>query len=272
MTETTSVIFTSDQHINSTVGLSLPAIELDDGWFYRSSRTQSWLWECWQDFWEQAGKLPGRRVGIFNGDLGELDTKRRSNQLITVNKATILRHVLTVLEPALAVLDAVIIIRGTTAHVGKASWLEEAIANDLDLTIRPDGMGSWYHFRGSASGVRLDVAHHASMGGLPWTEKDAAGKVAKVIAWRYAVDLKQPLPHVAVRSHNHRYADSGRNYETFAVCLPAWTAITEYGYRLGKENSIADIGGAWIVCEDGKYQFDELRYQPKEGRVWRLKI
>ncbi len=270
---TTSVVLVGDLHINSTIALSLPSIELDDGGIYHASRTQRWLWACWLDFWSQIANLPGRKIGIFNGDLGELDVKRRSNQLITANKATILRHAIEVLSPALSVLDGAIIIRGTLAHVGKSSWLEEALANDIDIAIRPDGMASWYHLRTEIEGVRLDVAHHASMGQLPWTERDAANKVAKIIAWRYAIDLKQPLPHVAVRSHNHRYADSGHNYDVFAVCLPAWSALTEYGYRMGKENSMADIGGVWLICQNGSYQFGERRYRPEwDKRIWKLKI
>ena len=233
------------------------------------------MWESWLDFWTEAGRLQAdHKVGILNGDLGELDTKRRSNQLITTNKATIMHMLLDVLEPALDVLDAVYVIRGTMAHTGKSGWLEEAIANDITINIPSPTAVSWWHLRANASGVTFDVVHHASMGGLPWTEKDAGNKVAKIIVWRYLVNMKKPAPHVALRSHNHRYSDSGGNFDTFAVCLPCWSFLTEYAYRTGKENDGSNIGGVWFMCRGvNKYQYEKRIYKPQEvRRIWALQM
>ena len=269
----TSVIGVGDLHTNATISLAPPSIQLDDGGTYRSSRPQRWLWECWLDFWQQAGKLPGRRVGVFNGDLGELDTKRRSNQIITANKATIQRMAITVLEPALDVLDAVYVLRGTLAHSGKSSWLEEALANDITINIPSPTAASWWHLRAMASGVRFDVSHHASMGSLPWSEQNSANKIASIIVWRYLINMKQPSPDIPWRSHNHRYADSGGNYETFAVCLPCWSLLTEFAHRTGKENDGPNIGGVWEVCQDGKHSYEKRIYIPRETRrVWALQM
>lgn len=275
MTETVSVIKVSDLHINSTVALSLPVLNLDDGGTYHSSRSQRALWESWLDFWEQAGKLPGRRMGVFNGDLGELDTKRRSNQLITANKAVILRHVTEVIEPALDVLDIAVFIRGTQAHVGKGAWLEEAIANDTTITLKQGNTASWYQFRGETAGVRQDIAHHASMSGIPWQEKQAANKLAALTLWYYLIEMRAAQPHIVSRSHNHRWSDSGNNYaDIMAFCLPCWSLITEFGHRTGRENSTPQIGGTWEICQDGKYQWDKRIYQPRQEarRLWALKI
>ena len=268
---TTTVAIFSDTHINSTVGLCPPVVNLDDGGTFRSSPLQRDLWRFWLDYWEQIGKLPGKKVCIINGDLGELDTKRRTNQIITPNKATIQRIVLDTLAPAFDTCGAFVFIRGTQAHIGKSAWLEEAIAQDVDATVRchKDAPASWYHWRGVVDGVRFDVAHHAAMGRLPHTEKNAGNKIASTILYRYCVDMKEKPPHVAVRSHNHRYADSGGNYETFAVCTPAFTAATEYVYRIGQENSVADIGGLAFVCDKGKYDLKDYRYKPRKGKLWK---
>jgi len=261
-------------HTNSTVALAPPIVNLDDGGTFRASRSQRALWESWLDFWGEAGKLnTDRIIGIFNGDLGELDTKRRSSQLITTNKATVQNMLLDVLEPALDVLDAVYVIRGTMAHTGKSGWLEETIANDITINIPSPTAASWWHLRAAASGVRFDVAHHAGMGSLPWTEKNAGNKVASIIEHRYLISMKQPAPAVALRAHNHRYSDSGGNYETFAVCMPCWSLITEYAYRTGKENDGSNIGGVWFVCQDGKYQYERRIYQPQNlRRIWALQM
>src|SRR5512139_2836879 len=101
----TLLVVISDLHINSTVAVCPPTVNLDDGGSYHATPAQRWLWECWKDAWRKIREqAAGRRVVLLiNGDLGELDTKRRSNQLITVNKSTIQSIILETLEPALAV-------------------------------------------------------------------------------------------------------------------------------------------------------------------------
>lgn len=265
----TLVIVASDTHINSTVGLCPPLINLDDGGSYHSSRAQRWLWDCWLDMWDKAGQYTDwRKVVIFNGDIGELDTMRRSYQLISPNKAVIQAMVIDALEPVLAVVDAVYIIRGTQAHTGKGAWLEEAIASDITVNVPNKTSASWYHLRATASGVRLDVAHHASMGGLPWTAPNSANKLA-YIAMNYYREMGLPVPHLVIRSHNHRYATSGDNYPVSAYFTPAWQLATEYAYRTGKELSIANIGALAFECEGGNYVPRRFDYPIKESRrLW----
>jgi len=110
------------------------------------------------------------------------------------------------------------------------------------------------------------------MSGTPLTEKNAANKVASLGLWYYLVEMKQPPPHVMARSHNHRYADSGNNFDIFAVCLPAFTLATEYVYRIGKENVLADIGLSVFMCESGKFEHRSMRYKPEVKKVWGLKV
>lgn len=265
----TTVAIVSDTHINSTVALCPPTVNLDDGGTYRSSKTQRWLWDCWQDYWLQISKLPGRKIAIFNGDLAELDTKRRTNQIITANKSTIMSIVLECLELPMNICDGLVFIRGTQAHVGKAAWIEESTANDLDNTIRCDkeAPASFYHFQKEIDGVRFDVAHHVSMGRLPWTEKDAANKLSVRARYRYFESGMKP-PSVIIRSHNHRYADSGGNFKTFAVCAPSYCARTEYVFRIGQEMTPASIGGIYFICENGKYKYEYIPYEPRKVLTW----
>jgi hypothetical protein len=85
--------------------------------------------------------------------------------------------------------------------------------------------------------------------------------------------MRSQSPDIAPRSHNHTYEDSGGNYETFVFFTRAWTILTEYGYRVGLENSLADIGGHVITCEDGKWSKRDYKYEPKEARqVWKLTL
>lgn len=273
MTQTTLVIV-SDEHINSAVGLCKPEINLDDGGTYHVSRGVRWLWNCWLDFCQQASAAPGRKIAILNGDLGELDTKRRSYQLITPNKATIQRMVMDTIEPLLSVVDQVYVMRGTAAHTGKSAWLEEAIGNDLTNSVKQDDAGSWWHLRAVVEGIRLDIAHHASMGGLPWTAKNAANKLAAETVFTYVEEYQQPAPHLVIRSHNHRRADSYDNFSVRVIFTPAWCLPTENEMRNGKYNQRADNGALLITCEDGKYKYDgPVLYRPAESRrLWRMKM
>src|SRR3990167_4425730 len=274
MADKTALIITADKHVNSTVAICPPVVNLDYGGTYHATRTQREFYDYWLDFIQRAKELTTgyRRVGVVNGDLGELDTKKRSIQLITLNKATIQRMIIDVLEPELAILDAVYIMRGTAAHTGKSSWLEEAIANDIDITVREsEGAASWWHYRGLADRVRVDLAHHAPLGSSPTTKYNGANALAWKTLWYYNVRRKQPAPHLVIRSHNHTRADSFDNFECRALFTPCWTALTEHGYRSGYENEIPDIGGYVILCDGEDYQVKKINYQLSAGRrLWKL--
>ncbi len=175
-----------------------------------------------------------------------------------------------VLEPALW--DSLYIVRGTRAHEGRSSWLEEEIGKDMNSIPSDKDIASWWQIRAVVNGVRFDMAHHAFMGRLPWTKTNAAVRMASETIWNYMVDRKADPPDVVVRSHNHTYIEAAVN-GTKVYFTPAWTAMNEYGYRVGYENTLASIGGMVFFCEDGKYRHKLYRYTPeKEKRVWSMKI
>lgn len=264
----------SDLHVNSSVAVCPLTVNLDDGGTYHASRTQQWLWRCINEIAEEARAVPAeRRLLVLNGDLGELDTKRRSIQLVTQNKATILGMTIDVITPLLGICDAFYVVRGTPAHTGKSCWLETAIGEDIGAVPDPKtGAASWWHIRSTCDGVRLDIAHHASMGRSWWTKRNAANSLAAKIVIEYMVDMGQPPPHLAFRAHNHTYADSSDNYRTRVVYGGALTTLTEFGYRCGFENSLAEIGGWSAVCEDGKYEIKRLQCEPRRERLWALSM
>ena len=272
----TAVIAIADLHINSTVAVSPPVVNLDDGGTFHASRTQHWLWRCWGEFITEAKRLTEgyKRIVVFDGDLTELDTQKRSIQLTSMNKNTILSMVMETILPLISIADAVYIMRGTAAHTGKSAWSEEAIAKDIDNAVKHgDGNYSWWHYRGVASGVKMDIAHHAQMGFVPWSRKNAANNLAAKIMWFYQVDRNEQAPDLVLRSHNHTYASSGDNYKCQVDYLPSWTTLTEYGYRQGYENMLSDIGGIIYFCEGSKFTRNKIFFKPKEARrVWQLSM
>lgn len=269
----TILIAVGDTHINSTTALCPLGVALDDGGTYKPSHAQRWIWRNWLDFWVQAGALPGRKIVVFNGDLAELDTKRRSVQLITANKATILKMVQMAIEPVLAIAESVLIIRGTPAHTGKGAWIEEAIAQDLDNIIPAETSASHYHARLQIGGTRLDIAHHAPMGGAPWSRNMAANALAYKLLIYYRLNMHRAPPHLAIRAHNHRaavgYANEGGDSIEVRY-LPAWSLATEYTYRAGYENALSDIGGMFVTINDGGHSCAPVLYPYRitEGELW----
>ena len=267
----TALIISSDHHINSTVAVCPPRVQLDDGGTYHPSIGQQWLWRGWLEFIEWARDLSKgyKPLAILDGDLGELDTKRRSNQIITANKATITGMINDVIDPLADWVDGMYFIRGTPAHVGKSSWLEEEIAGDYDNAVYySKGIHSHYQVRLLADKIRVEAAHHASMGSIARTEKNAANLIAHDTMVAYAFALHQPIPHLVLRAHNHRWADSYDNFDTRAICLPCWSMATEYVYRIGKYNAKADVGGAVALIDGDKLEVHKFRHEPRKGNVW----
>ena len=270
---TTHIIEVGDLHTNATPALCPPNVELDDGGTYRHSRTQAWLWRSWIEFCDAVNDLPpGRKIVLMKGDLAELDTKRRTVQLISANKATIIKMVQSTIDPLVQTADQLIFIRGTPAHEGKGAWIEETIASDYDHSYvnQENHTASWYHMRVTIEGVRLDISHHASMSGLPWGKSNSANNLAHKIFWLYTHDMNQPAPDLVLRAHNHRLAESS-GFRTQVCYSPAWTSATEYCYRSGWENTLADIGGVIWTLDDGKYTKKVITFRPT-GKIWKLTI
>lgn len=269
----TLLIVSSDHHINSTVALCPPVVNLDDGGTYHASQGQKWLWECWNDAWAQCAKLAqgcDRVIAVLNGDIGELDTKRRSNQLVTPNKAMVLQMAAGVFEPLMDVAKDVYVVRGTQAHEGKSAWLEEAFAADIDGVIadKAHGTKSWWHIRGNLNGLKVDIAHHAPMGSTPWGKFTAPANLWAKTLWLYRVDMGTEPPDMVIRSHNHKSVNNDSVFFT-----PCWSLITEHGYRTGRENDRPDIGLLAFVINGNQFTHHKMTYSPKDARkIWSIKL
>ena len=258
----TTLAIVADTHINSTVGLCCPTITLDDGGEYRPSKGQRWLWRNWVEFWDY---VPKNSWVVVNGDLADKDIKLRGYQNISRNPASIQRMVLETMTPALDKAARVFIVRGTGSHTGKSSHLEEEFAKDIGATKTPDGAYSWWSLCLECEGVLFDVMHHASMGRKPWTTPNSLNGLAAELMIQFHCSK---LPDVAIRSHNHRFAETGLNYPIRVVATPAWQLSTEYASRIGA--SPADIGGLVFDCEAGQYEMTVKRYQPGRAQPWKL--
>jgi len=266
------VAIVSDMHVNSTVGLSVPTLELDDGGDYRASPTQRNLWTCWNVFWDEVERLKTETgyglLVVFNGDVGELDVKSRTHQLVSRNKSTALRHARTVIERPVGLADWSLFIRGTASHVGKSSWFEEELAADTTNAVRNGESASWYAWRGHIGGVLMDFKHFVRLGAKPWTRTNPLGELSNNLEMD-AYRKRQPVPTLAIRSHRHFYADTANNHPVRVIVTPCWQAIPEY---ISAVDGIEppDIGGLVVTIDEGRWTAIPRRFPMKPPKIQTL--
>jgi hypothetical protein len=284
-----------DLHCGSTVGLCPPeGIELDDGGMYDPSEAQHWLWERWELAWKEAKATIGKRklTLIVNGDVVDGD-HHRTSQIASPLTSLHARCAVESLRVPLALKPkAVHIMRGTPAHVGRSGEAEEGVARTLKNQLNkivpdPDtGTMSSYRRRIDVEGVRLDVAHHGRMGQRAhtrgsysrlysfdiWAEQAldliTEGNTAESAEELYEIWKKKQVAQIAIRSHNHKFQDSGYDHRgiTRVISMPAWQLATEYVHRIAAE-ALADIGIVLLVCDKGDVEVKPILYSPGRSTV-----
>ena len=270
------VAVVSDVHAGGTTALCPDTIRLDDGGEYHASKAQRWLMECWRDYWRQIEAkrkaLGAELYVVCNGDAVEGD-HHRTTQIMLANpnaQAACWNAVWAI--PLALKPDRLVIVRGTAAHVGNSASAEERIADGLRRDKRPiisepeSGAASWWHWRPELNGVRLDFTHHGRMGRLPRTRGSNLVLYAWDILDEHASNGHTP-PHLAFRAHNHKRGDTGTACPVRIVATGAWQLGTEHVKKVAAD-SLADIGGAYVVIEHGQYDVRQVTYQP-ERPVWR---
>lgn len=248
-------------------------VYLDDGGQHRASKGQRWLWKNWLDFWAKVGSAARARdaqvIGIFNGDLVDVNGKHQQSQNISQNRSDVLEMAVDVLEPALDVVDTHFVVRGTAAHVGSSGEMEDIIAIDTGAEGPGKGQHSWWELILEIDGVKFDIRHHGPLGRLDHTAGNALNRRATEIMSLYWTD-GQRIPDIAVQSHNHRFATSSDSYPVKVFAMPAWQLSTEFVKRISIIKP-ADIGGIWFDLDKGSWQQQVELYPIKLSRPWRQK-
>jgi hypothetical protein len=269
------VAFLSDTHINSKVGLSYPTFNLDDGGTHRSSKAQRWVWQKYLEYCkelEEVKERTGYPLYVIHGGEVADDLTHSKTQLISPNNtADIVKNAALAMEPVLSLSDAWFCLRGTEAHSGANSNLDELIA--YDLGAEPDGdLYSRWLFRAKFGGVTFDVAHHPGTGsGVPWAQSAVAGRLAAAVMMDY-IDLGEKPPQLILRGHNHKFSDSGRTYaKSRAIVGTSWQLSTSFGYRIGRGTEVLPIGGMYFVCENGEYTTHTCHFKGKLPPYWTVK-
>lgn len=264
----------SDIHCGSTVAMVPPeGVRLDDGGTYRPSKVNSWLWKCWEDFWQRVKEQRKRAKAdlyiVYNGDFFEGD-HHRTTQIISSNPETgdYLADRIYSVPKALRPKHQ-FFVRGTEAHVGASGASEEAFARRVRATKDEENdTWSWWYLKADINGVIVEALHHGKIGRLPWTTQNALTQQAAHIFMEHA-QRGERHPDISIRSHMHRWGDSYKAQLTRVIQTPAWQMKTAYAHKVAP-NSPPDIGGIIIEIDiDGKYEIEEHLYVPKESKPWR---
>ena len=265
---------TADHHAGSSLGPVPPeGVHLDDGGSYMPSRINLWLWQCWQDFWNEADKIRDQYDAdlyhIINGDVFE-GQHHRSTQMLSGNPQAESIVAMRMMErPQDLGVGRFFVIRGTGAHAGESSSNEEGFAKALGaMPCEDTGNFSWWELPFNKFGHRLFFKHHPpSRGLLPHTEPYGVIRCAKITWDAFHLDGEEP-PHIAVFSHIHRFGDSGTAYPTRALITGSWQFETSYVHaRIPLAR--ADIGGYAIILQPGTAPIvHQIQFRPKRTTAW----
>ena len=259
----------ADAHTNSTLGLCSPEATLPEGQPVSLTKAQLWLWQCFQAF--EKSVLAEYRIGdrLYGAHVGDgPDLNRRSTQLMTQNPSGAVSLFVSTMRGFRDLCeDGFWVVRGTEAHTGDAGNLEEMAAHMLEATRYPahSKLASCWMLRLLLGDVRIDMTHHGPAGRLPWTGPNGLQRVASEIVDEY-VRAGQPVPHLAVQAHNHKFYDTHENAVVRVVNLPCWQAPTSYGWKVSPRRA-PDIGAVLVICEDGRFEVRPMLFKVEmEGR------
>lgn len=260
----------SDLHVGSTVALSPRSLVFDDGDLWGPSPVQNWINDRFDEYVGSLRMLKAATgyglTTLINGELAD-DNYHRTTQQISRHPGDIVRASLSVLEPLRDISDELVVTRGSEAHVGSNSSIDEALARAIGAT--PDDLGRYarWNYRGVVDGVRIDAEHHPGTGsGRPWTTGAAANRLVHMVQDRYIRREMLP-PHLILRGHNHRPEDSSDNHgKTRAIITPSWQLDTAYGHRLGGD--LFPIGGMYFILDEGKIVMEKKMYWDWPLKDW----
>jgi hypothetical protein len=269
-------IVVSDLHIASTAGLCPPwGIRVDGGGTYMPNKYQGATWVCWKNFWEKhvpracEGLRP--KFVVLNGDIFE-GLHHNQTGVVTTTWEEMKRAALTILGPIREICDRLYIVRGTEAHAGRMGEAEEGLGVLLGAEENDIGERSSWQLWGKLDNVLCHFAHHISTTSSAAYETSAPMRELTA-ALVEAAQWDQPMPHLFVRSHRHRFGlvpiPSATGDRIQIVVTPGWQLKTPHVERIDRMR-LPHIGGVVLLAEAGSCQVRERLYPPKMAPIKQL--
>jgi hypothetical protein len=259
----------ADWHVNNKMGVRIPNMILDEEEKSSASPGQRFLWRSLLDqqqiILKKKRQYKAKEVWAgLGGDMGELDTKHRTDELHSHNESTVLEMIVNTLKPVTDISKHLFVAKGTDAHVG---YIEELLANDLETEIHPDTTKRYGHkWLINCGGINIMFQHHGSLGRLKWTKANALNKKAVNLMLQYG----KKCPDIFIQAHNHRFATCDNSYPVLVIAAPCMKLPGDFEARIDVDD--ADYGGLYFVCDRGKIlEWDVMLYEPREIRKWSQK-
>ena len=251
-------IVIGDTHIGSSSGLAYtPDLEKPNIW-------QKWIFKVYanhflpdiEKYIDEVQKRYGAidHIHLANGgDMGDLDTKKRSsaNEYWAVNEKQVTANAKKLFDPLWKMCDSAHFIRGTRSHVGTGGGVDEAIADDCDITIPKDRHNkSWYDWEYKLAGVHVQMQHYGK-------NKSKWGDESLLSALRSEVILDRAsnnelIPDICYRFHFHYPMQTDPDKYPRMIGNAAWQLPYEYIYERDPVGRTNLIGGYICVFRDGE--------------------
>lgn len=264
---------TGDWHVNDITALAPPIFKRALDSTNRAGKLQRAIWRAWLEYWELVGSIKAEMgatvINVYLGDLGDLN-KYSTAELISTYKPDIQNALLDVSEPARAVSDYDIVIRGTESHVGAAGELEEWFAHDISAEQSPEGHNSWWAWRGEVAGVRVHATHHPPTGTkLPHKHGQAVARSCEYLAAEYHLYGWRDKPQLALWGHRH-WCARGEEMGIEGWMCPPWKGLGGYGRKIGITLPNPVGGLIAILPGDGTWTVKRFLRHPPRARAWRM--
>lgn len=261
------VVCIGDLHAGSTVALIPPMCPLlDDGWWDHNA-IQAWLWECWGRFWEDVKRIvAGRRFAlVVNGDAIE-GLHHRTMQVVHADPGCHIKIAAMLLREHAKNASKVYLTRGTEAHVGHSA--ESGLGSMIGAEKHPaSDTHAPYHWliRHRKSRLLMSVKHHMSTTSRHALEASGMG-IHLAEERMQCANAGWPMPDVVIRSHRHIPGMIQNSSGAYFVSLPAWQALTSYGWKV-VPNAIPVVGGAVVDLSGDEARVQLLRYKAKSSPI-----
>lgn len=206
-------------------------------------------YRAWQPLVSEILALPKFHL-VLNGDIVDLDVKKRNHPSIAHNHIDILQVAYNTLEPLVDAAQSIMISQGTDAHVGTEAVYEEMLAKLIDKKY-PGKIKSpsetaltspHIKYQNAVTEKKYDIAHHAEAGPGKSQASQATFpvRIGVQVHNRYAKAHKPP-PDFVIRGHYH-FPAVGNYGDMQIFCLPAWQWATEFVFRMGGAEIMAQHG------------------------------
>ncbi len=266
-------IVISDTHIGHKTGLVHPDY-LED---YKPNDIQLWLWNVFSgEFIPKIKSIikdvkPDYIHGLAAGDMGDADFKKRSIQFWTKDPSAIKRNAKHLLFPLFDLCNSVHFIKGTRAHTGQNSHIDEEIAGQFSNTVKKDEFNnSWYRCVYELSGVLVDV-QHVGKNRSKWAPENMLTALRQEILVD-RTDNNRRIPDVVYRGHFHWFGDTSIHDKPYIVQVPSWQLPTDFIAEIDPTGRTPIVGGFVAVYQNSKVvdRFP-LTYTYKEEKIWKPK-